>query len=697
MTGTQAERLRARSEELEELPYGAERTAGHLALSAEAQAAEPEDWSLRCRLLIRLSDDFMETGDRARMAEYFDRAWALFRTHREEIDPRVRYSLRTTFAPTIDFLDSSPGIPAEVVLARLEQLDGFYRDYGYSMRIPHRSRYWFHRRREQDAAAAEQVELLIAAPGDAGANCDAMGPAVGAQWYQGPGGDPGRAAELWRSVLRMPDQRCREDHRAQAYAELMHLAAREDRGGEARRCHRAGYPLIRRAGGQWRSLDLHMAYAMRARDVPGFARIVHDHPELLEAPLDDDVSWYQGRVVQFLRLLEARGHGALPITLADRGEVTAAALRARLEAALEAHAAGQADEEARTLYTDRLGSFRTDVLDKLELPAEEGGDEFEYAALPPVPAPWAAPPDLADLPKGWSAQDDLLADARVAAFLEHPQAGDAWAAVAGLGTPPAPADRARLAEYRSEVLVGDGDHASGRTMRLLAAQLFEQAGRPDRALLNRIYAALAAYLTGEQDAALAERDAVVEQAGARHLAGLMSDGELLAILVEDFRLDSIIEITAFGTDPETLLDDTRTNAKFAAATELFLVQQDAHAAFAALVDAWGFYRRQMSRLYHRYGVLPDFVREATRRIDYWYAKARDGYRDAMMFPSRPGGSSGAAGTCWRQSCITMPRRPPSRRCGSRAGSSRRSSAACACCGRRRSPAGPATRRTVTVS
>lgn len=632
MAGAQAERLRIRFEELEELPYGAERTAGHLALSAEAEASAPDDWSLRCRLLIWLSDDFMETGDRARMAEYFDRAWAMFRTHREEIDPRVRYSLRTTFAPTIDFLDSSPAIPAEVVLARLEQLDAFYRDYGYSMRVPHRSRYWFHRRRGQDEAAAEQVELLIAAPGDAGANCDAMGPVVGAQWYQGPGGEPGRAAELWRSVLRMPDQRCREDHRAQAYAELMHLAAREERGGEARRCHRAGYPLIRRAAGQWRSLDLHMAYAMRARDAVGFARIVHDHLELLDLSLDDDVSWYQGRVVQFLHLLEARGHGALPLTLADRGQITAAALRARLEAALEAHAAGRADEESRTLYTDRLESFRTEVLDKLELPAEEDDDEFEYAASPPVPAPWAAPPDLADQPKGWSAQDALLADARVLAFLDHPHADGAWAAVAALGAPPAPADQGRLAEYRSEVLVGDGDYAAGRTMRLLAAQLFEQAGRPDRALLNRIYAALAVYLTGDQDAALVERDDVVEQARARHRAGLMSDGELLAILVEDFRLDSIIEISAFGADPRTAADSTLTSAKFTAATELFLVKLDAHAACASLVAAWGFHRRQMSRLYHRYGVLPDFVRETTARVDYWYARARDEYRDAMMFP-----------------------------------------------------------------
>ena len=624
--------LWARFEQLEELAYGAERTTAHLALSAEAETSQ--DWSLRCRLLIWISDDYMETGDRARMAEYFDRAWALFRAHREQVEPRVRYNLRTTFAPTIDFLDSSPDIPVEVVLARLDELDGFYRDYGYSMRIPHRARYWFHRRRGEPGPAAEQVELLIAAPGDAGANCDAMGPVVGAQWFQGEGADRDRAAQLWRSVLRMPDQRCREDHRAQAYAELMHLAAGDDRGAEARRCHRGGYPLIRRAAGQWRSLDLHMIYALRVRDAAGFVRIVHDHLELLDLPLDDDVAWYQGRVLQFLHLLGSRGHNALPFTLADRSEITAAGLRSRLDAALDAHAAGQPDERSRALYTEQLEKFRNKVPDKLELPAEEREDEADYLALPPVPAPWAAPPDLEDLPKGWSAQDALLAEARVLAYLEHPHAGGAWAAVAALGAPPAAADQARLAEYRSDVLVGEGDHAAGRTMRLLAADLYEQAGRTDRALHARVLAALAAYLAGEQEAALAERDAVVAQAQARHAQGLMEDGELLGILVEDFRLNSVIEIIAYGADRNGHLDNTETNAKFTAATEVYLERHDAHAACAGLVDAWGFYRQQMARLYDRYGVFPEVVRETMGRVDFWYAKARDEYRDAMMFPQQ---------------------------------------------------------------
>lgn len=626
------EELWARFDELDELPYGPERTAAHLALAAEAEAAG--DRSLHCKLLVWISDDYMETGDRPRMAEFFDRAWALFRAHRDEIDEGVRYNLRTTFAPTIDYLDADPDVPAEAVLARMAELDAFYGEYGYSMRIPYRTRYWFHRRRGEDEAAAEQVELLIAAPGDAGAHCDAMGPVVGAQWYQGSGKDRARAAELWRSVLAMPDQRCREDHRAQAYAELTHLAALRDDGAEARRCHRAGYPMIRRVADEWRSLDLHMIYAMRARDVVGFVRIVHDNVELLDAPLDDDVSWYQGRVLQFLHLLALRGHGALPITLADRGETTAEALRARLDAGLAAHAAAQPDEDARTLYTDRLAGFREKVLDKLELPAEEETDRFWETTLPPVPAPWAAPPDLQDLPKGWSAQDALLADARMLAFLDHPHAEGAWAAVAALGAPRAAADQARLAEYRSDVLVRDEDYAAGRAVRLQAAALFEQAGLTNRALHNRVLAALAAYLTKDQQTALAEQAAAVAQARMRHDAGLMDDGELLAILVEDFRLNSIIEIMTFGADPNALMDNTETNAKFSAAGNLYLEQRVAHAPWANLVDAWGFYRQQMSRLYDRYGVLPDFVRQTTAKVDYWYAKARDGYRDALEFPQQ---------------------------------------------------------------
>ena len=624
-----AEELWARFEELDELPYGPERIEGHLALSAAAQ--ETADYTLRCKLLVWLSDDYMETGDRPRMAEFFDRAWALFRAHREEVDEHVRYNLRTTFAPTVEFLDSSPDVPAEVVLAKLDELDAFYRDYGYSMRIPYRTRYWFHRRRDEVDLASAQIELLVAAPGDAGANCDAMGPTVGAQWYQGAGKDRERAAELWRTVLRLPDQRCPDDHRAQAYAELMFLGLKDDRAAEARRCHRAGYPLIRREPGEWRNLDLHMLYALRVRDVVGFVRIVHDHVEQLDAPLDDDVAWFQGRVLQFLHLLRERGHGALPITLADRSETTADALHARLDAALAAHAQSRPQEQQRTLYTERLEGFRKRIPDKVELPQEEESDRFWESTLPPVSAPWAAAPDLAEMPKGWSAQDAVLADARVLAFMDHPHKDGAWARAAALGSPRSPADQARLAEYRSDFLVREGDYASGRQMRLLAAQFCEQAQRPNRALYNRVLAALAAYLVKEQATALAERDAVVGEAWARHGAGLMTDGELLEILVEDFRLNSVIEIMAFGADPNAIMDNAETNAKFSAGTKLYLEKQVAHAPLANLVDAWGFYRQQMSRLYARYGVLHDFVRETTAKVDFWFAKSRDGYRDAMQF------------------------------------------------------------------
>jgi hypothetical protein len=626
---TREQELRAEFEELEELPYGDERTGGHLALLGRAESTE--DHSLRCKLLVWISDDYMETGDRPRMAEYFDRAWALFLAHRDEVDEHVRYNLRTTFAPTVDFLDTSPEVPAEVVLARMAELDDFYLAYGYSMRIPHRTRYWFHRRRDEREQASEQIELLVAAPGDAGARCDAMGAIVGAQWYQGAGGDRERAAQLWREVLRTPDRGCGEDHRALAYAELMFLAVQLDRGAEARRCHRTGYPLIRRVPDEWRGLDVHMLYAIRARDVVGFIRIVHDHVELLDAPLDDDISWYQGRVLQFLHLLTARGHAALPITLADRSETTADELRLRLDAALTAHAQGQPDEAERVRHGEQLAGFRDRIPDRVELPAEDEDDRFWEGTLPPVPAPWAAPPDLADLPKGWSAQDALLADARVLAYLDHPHKDGAWAAVGALGQPRTPADRARLAEYRSDFLVSERDFGSGREMRLLAADLWEQARRPGRALYNLVLAALAAYLTGDQPTAVAERDAVVARARQEHRAGALADGELLEILVEDLRLNSIIEIRTMAANPDDAIDSAETTAKFSAGTDLYLAERTAHAPLAKLVDAWGFYRQQLSRQYFRYGVLPDFVRETTAKVDYWYARARDNYRDAMQF------------------------------------------------------------------
>ncbi|HET9173316.1 MAG TPA: hypothetical protein VFN97_28055 [Actinospica sp.] len=629
MSATQVEVLKERFAELDELPYDAERINGHLALAAAAATAG--DPSFYVKVLIWISDDYMETDDKPRMVEYFDKAWEQFLKYEDDVDPYVRFNLRTTFGPTINALAADPDVPDRDVLVRYNVMEAFYRKYGYSLRALYRSRFYFHRRRGEHELATEQVELLVAEPGDYGARCDANGPIIAAQWYQSTGDSLERAADLWRSVLELADQRCAEDHRAEAHAELTHLSTRLGRYAEARRNHRLGYPLVRRDTKQWRCLDLHMIYAEKARDVVSMLRIIHDHVELFDAPMDDDVFWYQGRVLQFLHLLAARGHDAMPITLADRGETTAARLRARIDANLDAYVAAAASAEAREELESQLRPFREDVLDKLELPEEEENDPYWDSVLPPVPAPWAAPPNLEDLPKGWSAQDALLAAARVLDFVDHPHSDGAWAAVAALGTPRSPYDQARLAEYRANVLVGDGDYASARTIWMLAAETWERAGRPSQGMYARVLAAMCLFLTGDQANAFAERDAVVAHARNEHAAGRMEDGELLRILAEDFRLNSTAEIMAFGRDPNQIMDNTATNAKFSAANDLYLSRQVAHAPWATLLDAWGFYRQQMSRLYARYGLEHEFVRSATQKVDFWFAKSRDAYRDALMF------------------------------------------------------------------
>ncbi|MBR7834763.1 hypothetical protein KDL01_15920 [Actinospica durhamensis] len=624
--------IAAAFEELDHLPYGRERIEGHLRLSAEAEAGE--DYSLQCKLLIWISDDYMETDDKPRMIEFFDRAWALYREHAEAIEPHVRYNLRTTFSPTITALDLDPEVPAQEVLRRLEEMDAFYRDGGYSMRIPYRTRYWFHRRRGENELAAKFVELLADEPGDAGAHCDAMGPMVAAQWYQGPAKNRARAAELWQRILELPDQNCAEDHRAQALAELAFLSLVLGRPALARGCHRAGYPLIRRVRGEWRALDLHMIYANRVRDVAGFLRIVHDHAELLDAPLDDDVAWYHGRVLQFLHLLCLRGHAELPITLPDRSETTADRLRERLDAGLAAHAAGCADEAERERYTERLTSWREETLHKVDLPAEEEDDEFWESGLAPVPSPWAAPPDLEDLPRGWTAQDALLAEARVLAYLDHPHLNGAWARVAALGTPRSLPDRARLTGYRAAVLMRESDFASARTLELEKAGIYEQCDRPGDALVSRLIAALSAYLTGDQQTALAERDEILARARTWHAAGRLTDGDLMLLLVNDFRLDSIIEIKALAAGPDHMIENPTTNEKFTAVKDLYLSTELYASPWADMLGAWAFLRQNLGLLYGRFGLAPAFVAETADRVDFWYAKARDAYRDALQFPQQ---------------------------------------------------------------
>jgi hypothetical protein len=157
-------------------------------------------------VLIWLSDDFMETDDRPRMIEYFDKAWERFLEHEEAIDPYVRFNLRTTFGPTVNALASDPDVPER------EMRDPVQRDGGVLPEVrlqPARAapvRFWYHRRRGENEPATEQVELLIAEPGDFGARCDANGPMIGAQWYQGAAGTrsgpPSCGARCWRCRTR---------------------------------------------------------------------------------------------------------------------------------------------------------------------------------------------------------------------------------------------------------------------------------------------------------------------------------------------------------------------------------------------------------------------------------------------------------------------------------------------------------------
>jgi len=122
---TQLEELKARFDELDELPYGPERTSGHLALAeAAARAGDP---TFRVKVLIWVSDDYMETGDKPRMIEYFDKAWEQFLENEEQVDPYVRFNLRTTFGPTINALAADPDVPEREVLVRFNVMEAFYR------------------------------------------------------------------------------------------------------------------------------------------------------------------------------------------------------------------------------------------------------------------------------------------------------------------------------------------------------------------------------------------------------------------------------------------------------------------------------------------------------------------------------------------------------------------------------------------
>ncbi|MGH3417717.1 MAG: hypothetical protein ACRDSS_14700, partial [Actinocrinis sp.] len=164
-------RLRAALDELDELPYGRERTARREELVAYAE--QLGDWALSASALLSHADDCQEDGGNQGMVVSFGRAWRIWQTRPEAFDDYLRFRFREHFQHVIDVLNEDERVPAAEVDRLMDEMDAFYRAGGYSLRAVYRSRYWIHRRRGETEAATQCIEALLAEDGDSGASCDA--------------------------------------------------------------------------------------------------------------------------------------------------------------------------------------------------------------------------------------------------------------------------------------------------------------------------------------------------------------------------------------------------------------------------------------------------------------------------------------------------------------------------------------------
>ncbi|MPY40969.1 tetratricopeptide repeat protein, partial [Streptomyces phyllanthi] len=468
------------------------------------------------------------SSEKDKMFVPFARLLRMWDERPEEFDEYETHSLHWVFKWMSAGMLNQPHVPLASIEKWLGEMEHRYRLAGHSERAVRSAEFSVAAHIGDLERAERAYGAWLAADRDSMADCHACELHGQGSW-QARRGEDAEALELWAPVLEGRYTCAHEPHAVLA-ASLLPLV-RLDRPDEARAHHLRGFRLVRTMESMRGAYADHVEFcALTGNEARGL-ELLAERPAYFTDEGDPRSKLDFTAVVALLMdRLSERGLGDQP--------VPGPAGRTWTARELAAHARGEAlalaarfDERNGTPYVGARARERMDqrpLVDRLPLGVRATRQVSLAAPRPPAPVEPAAPDTPLDLPA-------LLAEARRLADGVHPDAVEAWAAVARAAEAEGAVldayDRAEIADHEAMGL-GPG----GLDLFARAAELYEEAGDPGEALAAHARRASVHAYTGQTDAALALVREPYEKIRALFAEGATGVRQTASVLVSRARI-----------------------------------------------------------------------------------------------------------------------------------------------------------------
>ncbi|MFD9127860.1 hypothetical protein, partial [Kitasatospora sp. NPDC059571] len=472
-------------------PYGRPRTVTAEEL-AEAAEQFPDSRDLQVLALMDLMEAYEYDGEARKAPVVFARILKLWDSHPDDFNEWARQQVFWRFKWVASALCSTPDVPLAAIERWHGEMRSRYEAAGHGLQPYYAQR--FHLAAHTGTAVENAFELWATRPRSLMSDCRACEIRARARHHLWRG-DDARALAEWQPVL-TGESTCSEEPWTSHASALLPLL-REGRLDEARSGHLVGYRGARGKSSAAHQIGLHLEFCALSGNEPRGLEILAENRGLFDGQGDllSLLGFLIGAEVLTARLV-AQGHGELP--------AAGPAGRSWTVAGLHAHVSGEAAALAARFDarngTTRIGDSRLARLAAEPLLAQPLALGVRAAG---VPAPAAVPaprPEAEPVPADFAA---LVLRARELDRVDHPDARMLWDRVADAigaedyahtdhpGVGPLDRIRADLADQRAQRAFERDEWRAARPELLAAADLYEGAGVPGRALVMRARAAAA--------------------------------------------------------------------------------------------------------------------------------------------------------------------------------------------------------------
>ncbi len=481
-------------QENDQRPYGRTRsvTAEELVDAAE-QFGEPLPL---IHALLELQEAYTYGSEPRKSPVVFARLLTLFDEQPDLFDERLRHMLFWRFKWVANALRQLPEIPLASLRQWMTEMRDRYEKAGLGLQPYYGQAYQLAAHVGEDTTLA--YELWAGRTRTRLSDCEACEICERARYHLAAGDDQ-RALRTWEPVLAGKESCQEEPARSVSYALLPLL--RTGSTDRARELHLVGYRACRRNPSMAGEVGRHLEFcALTGNEARGLELLAENRTLFDEVDSPLDLLDFLTGVEVLLQRVELLGHGELPAAGFAGRTWTVAGLRAEVRGRAD-DLAGRFDaRNGTTAHTDRRRARldQAPLLDELELTLRTRSLDD---VAPAVPVAAAAARTAAAVP---DSLPELILRARALEEQGHPDAHACWARLRTLvaardyAHPDDPAV-GPLVQLRADLLADEAgragqseEHAEAVALHEEAAALYDDAGLPGHAALERACAVLAA-------------------------------------------------------------------------------------------------------------------------------------------------------------------------------------------------------------